>query len=129
MRLGRCRGGDRSRNFKHDRRNVSESQPIEFRIMVKAPALLLVSLALAGCAMTPRAQLASETTVTPRHYAWDGVGGEDPNRPKRTAARAVPGQDATGPDQDAQLNQSLVICKGCLRSPPSEDARLAKASE
>ena len=108
--------------------------------MVKAPAFLLLSLALAGCAAGPQARLSSDTTLTPARYAWDGAGGEDPNQPTRTAerlhstrsaARSVAGQDGTEPDQDAQLGQKLVICTGCLRSPPpAEDARLAaKASD
>jgi hypothetical protein len=105
--------------------------------MVKAPALLLLSLALAGCAVAPQARLSSDTTLAPARYAWDGVG-EDPNQPRRTAepsrsartaARSIPAQDGTEPDQDAQLNQSLVICNGCLRPQPTADARLAKAAD
>jgi len=107
--------------------------------MVKAPAFLLLSLALAGCAAGPQARLSSDTTFTPARYAWDGAGGEDPNQPTRSAerphstrsaARSISAQDGSEPDRDAQLAQKLVICKGCLRSPPSaEDARLAKASD
>ena len=105
--------------------------------MVKAPAILLLSLALAGCAMAPQARLSSDATFAPARYAWDGVG-EDPNqrrritepsRSARTAARSNPAQDGTEPDQDAQLNQSLVICSGCLRPQATEDTRLAKASD
>lgn len=106
--------------------------------MVKAPAILLLSLALAGCAMAPQAHLAADPAFEPARYAWDGAGGEDPNQPKRTAegsqptrsaTRSISAQDGIDPDQDAQLGQRLVICKGCLRSPKTEDARLAKASD
>ncbi|MBR0828286.1 hypothetical protein JQ596_22375 [Bradyrhizobium manausense] len=106
--------------------------------MSRAPAILLLSLALAGCAATPQAHLAADPAARPARFAWDG-GGEDPNRPRisaetsraaRTAAK--PSQDGTGLDDehDAQLSRSLVICKGCLRPQPqpSDDARLAKAS-
>lgn len=61
--------------------------------MVKAPAVLLLSLALAGCAVAPQARLASDPAFTPARYAWDGAG-EDPNQPRsvsgpsRTVARA-----------------------------------------
>ncbi|TPQ34572.1 hypothetical protein C2U70_16755 [Bradyrhizobium guangdongense] len=105
--------------------------------MVKAPALLLLSLALAGCAAGPQAHLGSDPAFKPDAYAWDGAG-ENPNRPKlasptprnaHAATRASFGQDGTEPDQDAQLSRSLVICKGCIRPQPSDDARLAKASD
>lgn len=105
--------------------------------MVKAPALLLLSLALAGCAMGPQARLASDPAFTPAPFAWDGAG-EDPNRTQRvgeaprTARSAVRPdrlQDGIDTDRDAQLSRSLIICNGCLRSQPSEDARLAKASD
>ena len=106
--------------------------------MVKAPAFLLLSLALAGCAVAPQARLASDPAFKPARYAWDGAGGEDPNHPRRAAegtqpmraaARSVPAHDAIDPDQDAQLGQGLVICNGCLHTPKTEDARLAKASD
>ena len=106
--------------------------------MVKAPAFLLLSLALAGCAVAPQARLASDPAFRPARYAWDGAGGEDPNHPKRAAeaspsaraaARSMPTQDGVDPDQDAQLGQRLVICNGCLHSPKTEDARLAKAAD
>lgn len=106
--------------------------------MVKAPAVFLLSLALAGCAMAPQAHLAPDPAFKPARYAWDGAGGEDPNhptraaegaQPTRSASRSIATQDGTDPDQDAQLGQRLVICKGCLRSPKVEDARLAKASD
>ncbi|UWU89498.1 hypothetical protein [Bradyrhizobium sp. CB1015] len=116
--------------------------------MVKAPALLLLSLALAGCAATPQAHLASDPAFKPARYAWDGTG-EDPNRPRaasqptRTAARnraqadAQPSskewwqaQDGIEAEQDARVNRSLVICQGCLRpQPQAEDSRLAKATD
>ncbi|WP_426608557.1 hypothetical protein [Bradyrhizobium sp. McL0616] len=128
----------RSGNFKHDRRTLAELSRTECRIMVKAPALLLLSLALAGCAMAPQARLAPDPAFTPARYAWDGAG-EDPNRvhsaagPSRTTrAAARPerdnAQDHT--DQDARVNRSLVICQGCLRQQPQpEDARLARAAD
>lgn len=106
--------------------------------MVKAPAFLLLSLALAGCVVGPQARLFSDSTFTPARYAWDGAGGEDPNQPTRaaershstrSAARSIPASDGTEPDQDAQLGERLVICKGCLRSPQAEDARLARATD
>ena len=108
--------------------------------MVKAPAVFLLSLALAGCAMAPQAHLAQDPAFKPARYAWDGAG-EDPNQPHsaagpsrtmRTAARpdrdnAPDGIDA---DQDAKVNRSLVICQGCLRAKPQpEDSRLAKAAD
>jgi len=124
--------------------------------MVKAPALLLLSLALAGCAMgpnmAPQAHLASDPAFTPARYAWDGAG-ENPNQPRAAAgasratrvaaerSRSQAGlqpyskewwqaQDGIEAEQDAKVNRSLVICQGCLRSPPqAEDSRLAKASD
>ncbi|MCA1413505.1 hypothetical protein I6F30_20525 [Bradyrhizobium sp. NBAIM20] len=119
--------------------------------MVKAPALLLLSLALAGCAATPQAHLASDLAVKPARYAWDGAG-EDPNRPRtasqptRTGGRAErnrlqadaqphskerwQAQDGIEAEQDARVNRSLVICQGCLRPQPQvEDSRLAKATD
>jgi hypothetical protein len=102
--------------------------------MVKAPALLLLTLALAGCAVTPQAQLASDPAFKPARYAWDGAG-QDPNRPRSSAGPAhTPAsrqaQDGIEADQDARVNRSLVICQGCLhRQPQPEDARLAKAAD
>lgn len=104
--------------------------------MSRAPAILLLSLALAGCAASPQARLSNDPGFKPTGYAWDG-GGEDPNRavPNRSsraasvATRSALAQDGAEPDQDANLNRSLVICKGCIRPQPSEDARLAKASD
>jgi hypothetical protein len=108
----------------------------ECRIMVKAPAVFLLSLALAGCAMAPQAHLAQDPAFGPARYAWDGAGGEDPNYPKRAAegsrptrAAALPAQDGLDPDQDEQLGRRLVICNGCLPTPKTEDARLAKAAD
>ncbi|EIG55949.1 hypothetical protein FXB41_39475 [Bradyrhizobium canariense] len=118
--------------------------------MVKAPALLLLSLALAGCAVGPQAHLASGPAFTPARYAWDGAG-ENPNHPRapsgpaRTArsernssqAGLKPyskewwqAQDGIEAEQDARVNRSLVICQGCLRpQAQSEDSRLAKATD
>ncbi|MCK1360090.1 hypothetical protein [Bradyrhizobium sp. 199] len=118
--------------------------------MVKAPAILLLSLALAGCAVAPQAHLASDPAFKPARYAWDGAG-EDPNRPRaasqpRTAARAERSSSQAGlqphskewwqaqgeneAEQDARVNRSLVICKGCLRPQQQpEDSRLAKAAD
>jgi hypothetical protein len=108
--------------------------------MVKAPALLLLSLALAGCAMSPQAQLTPDPAFKPARYGWDGAG-EDPNRSHsaagpsrtiRTAARPERdnAQDGIDADLDAKVNRSLVICQGCLRSKPQpEDSRLAKAAD
>jgi hypothetical protein len=108
--------------------------------MVKASALLLLSLALAGCAMSPQAQLTPDPAFKPARYAWDGAG-EDPNRSRsasepsratRTSARGKQdnAQDGTDTDQDANVSRSLVICQGCLRSKPQpEDSRLAKAAD
>ncbi|WP_245448074.1 hypothetical protein [Bradyrhizobium nitroreducens] len=144
----RCRC-NRSGNFKHDQRNLAQFSPTESRIMVKAPALLLLSLALAGCAVGPQAHLASDSAFRPGRLAWDGAG-EDPNRPRvasqptrnlarsegtRSQAGLQPqskewwqAQDASEAEQDARLNRSLVICQGCLRpQQPPEDSRLAKA--
>lgn len=119
--------------------------------MVKAPALLLLSLALAGCAVSPQAHLASDRAFKPARYAWDG-GGENPNQP-RSASRAARGaaaaernrsqaglapyskewwqaQDGIEAEQDARVNRSLVICQGCLRpQQQAEDSRLAKAAD
>lgn len=118
--------------------------------MVKAPALLLLSLALAGCAASPQAHLASDPAFKPARYAWDGAG-EDPNRPRasqpswtagrsernRSQADAQPSskerwqaQDGIEAEQEARVNRSLVICQGCLRpQPQAEDSRLAKATD
>jgi len=154
MRICRRRSRNRSGNFKHDRRNLSQFSRTECRIMVKAPAFLLLTLALAGCAVAPQAHLASHPAFKPARYAWDGAG-EDPNQP-----RSVPGpsratrsatasehnrsqaglqpyskewwqaQDGIEAEQDARVNRSLVICQGCLRQQPQpEDARLAKATD
>ena len=101
--------------------------------MVKAPALLLLSLALAGCAMAPQASLAPDPAFRPARYAWDGAG-ENPNQP-RSAARptytaARPESDDNDADQDAKVNRSLVICQGCLPAKPEhEDSRLARAAD
>lgn len=122
----------------------------ECRIMVKAPAFLLLSLALAGCAVAPQAHLASDPAFKPANYAWDGAG-EDPNRsraasPTRTAGRSErnssqaglqsqskewwQAQDGSEAEQDARVNRSLVICQGCLRPQQQpEDSRLAKATD
>jgi hypothetical protein len=117
--------------------------------MLKAPAVFLLSLALAGCAAAPQAQLASDPAFTSARYAWDGTG-DDPNQPEpsrrpRTAVRSDhdksvasalqyskerwQAQDGIEVDQDVQVKRSLVICQGCLRPQPSEDARLAKAPD
>lgn len=107
--------------------------------MSKAPAILLLSLALAGCAASSRARFTDDPVAKPARFAWDGAG-EDPNRPRiaaepsraaRTVARASGDRDGIDAEQDAQLSRSLVICKGCIRQQPqpSEDARLAKASD
>ena len=108
--------------------------------MVKAPAVFLLSLALAGCAVAPQAHLTSDPAFKPARYAWDGAG-EDPNQPRsaagparatRTAARPEQDntQDGIDADQDARVNRSLVICQGCLRPQQQpEGARLAKASD
>ncbi len=101
--------------------------------MVKAPAVLLLSLAVAGCAMAPQASLAPDPAFKSARYAWDGAG-ENPNQP-RSAARtthtaARPQSDGTDADQDAKVNRSLVICQGCIPAKPqSEDSRLAKAAD
>src|SRR3569832_606569 len=109
------------------------------RVMVKAPAFLLLSLALAGCAVAPQARLAPAPAFKPARYAWDGTG-EDPNQPgiasersraMQTAARSERSrsqaelqpntktkkqtQDGIDADQETKVNRSLVICQGCLR--------------
>lgn len=119
--------------------------------MVKASAVLLLSLALAGCAVAPQAHLASDPAFKPARYAWDGAG-EDPNRPhaasqptrnltrsERNGSQSElrpqakewwQAQDGSEAAQDARVNRSLVICQGCLRPPRQpEDPRLAKASD
>jgi hypothetical protein len=123
--------------------------------MVKASAVLLLSLALAGCATAPQAHLASDAGLTPARYAWDGAG-EDPNHPRTVPSRATRAtgasdrnrsqaglqpyskewwqaqdgiKDGLEDEQDARVSRSLVICQGCLRAPQSEDARLAKAAD
>lgn len=121
--------------------------------MVKAPAIFLLSLALAGCAMAPQAHLASDQAFKPAPYAWDGAG-EDPNRPHsaaepsrvmraaaseraRSQAALQPyskewwqAQDGIEAERDAEVNRSLVICQGCLPAKPQpEDSRLAKAAD
>jgi hypothetical protein len=108
--------------------------------MVKASALLLLSLALGGCALAPQTHLAADPAFRPARYAWDGAG-QDPNQPRsasassramRTAERPARdnAQDDIDADLDAKVNRSLVICQGCLRQQPQpEDSRLAKASD
>lgn len=120
--------------------------------MVKAPAFLLLSLALAGCAVAPQAHLSADPAFKPARYAWDGAG-EDPNQPRSGAPRATradagsernrsqaglqpyskewwQAQDGIEAKQDAKVTRSLVICQGCLRpQPQSEDSRLAKATD
>jgi len=104
--------------------------------MVKAPVVLLLTLALAGCAVAPQAQLASAPAFKPARYAWDGAG-QDPNQPRSTPGpslvtrtAAQPERDEIDADQDATVNRSLVICQGCLRPKPQpEDARLARAAD
>jgi len=101
--------------------------------MVKASAVLLLSLATAGCAMAPQASLAPDPAFKPAHYAWDGAG-QNPNQPRSTArtthTAARPESDGTDADQDARVNRSLVICQGCLPAKPqAEDSRLAKAAD
>lgn len=119
--------------------------------MVKAPALFLLSLALAGCVATPQARLASDSDFKPARYAWDGAG-EDPNRPRAASRSTRPAagsersrsqaglqpyskewwqaQEGTEAEQDARVNRALVICRGCLRQQPqAEDSRLARATD
>ncbi|MFT4122089.1 hypothetical protein [Bradyrhizobium sp.] len=122
--------------------------------MVKAPAVLLLSMALAGCAMAPQARLAPDPAFKPAVYAWDGAG-EDPNqqpsasepsRAMRAASKAErntsqaalqpyskewwQAQDGIDAEQDARVSRALVICQGCLRPQPQpEDTRLAKAAD
>ena len=119
--------------------------------MVKASAFLLLSLALAGCAVAPQAHLASDPAFKPARYAWDGAG-EDPNRPHaaseptRTAGRSErnglqaglqphskewwQAQDGSEAAQDARVNRSLLICQGCLHPQQQpEDSRLAKSAD
>ena len=119
--------------------------------MVKAPAFLLLSLALAGCAVAPQARLAPDPAFQRARYAWDGAG-RDPNHPHaaseptRTAAGSErngsqaglapyskewwQAQDGIEAEQDARVSRSLVICQGCLRPQPQpEDSRLAKAAD
>jgi hypothetical protein len=122
--------------------------------MVKAPAVLLLSLALAGCAAAPQASFTADPSFRPARYAWDGAG-EDPNQPRSAApargrtrstagaerghAQASPAphsrewrqaQDGIEAGNDARVKRALVICQGCVARPSqSEDARLAKASD
>jgi hypothetical protein len=111
--------------------------------MVKASAIVLLSLALAGCAAAPQAQLSADPAFQPARYAWDGAG-QDPNHPRLAAgpsraarsapqaelARSAPSDDDAAADADEQLKQSLVICNGCLRPQPrTEDARVARVAD
>jgi hypothetical protein len=121
--------------------------------MIKASAFLLLSLALAGCAVAPQAHFDSDPAFRPAVYAWDGAG-QDPNQPQPASAssratraaasernRSQAGlqpyskewwqaQDGIEAEQDAKVNRALVICRGCLRPQQQpEDARLAKASD
>ncbi|WP_426407181.1 hypothetical protein [Bradyrhizobium ganzhouense] len=104
--------------------------------MVKAPVVLLLTFALAGCAVAPQAHLTSDPDFKPARYAWDGAG-QDPNQPRSTpgpsrATRtaAWPESDGIEAEQDAKVNRSLVICQGCLPAKPQpEDSRLAKAAD
>jgi hypothetical protein len=126
--------------------------------MVEAPAVLLLSLALAGCAAAPQASFTADPSFRPARYAWDGAG-EDPNQPRAAApargtvrsagsAERSRAEASHAPNSrewwqaqdgieagieasdDARVNRALVICRGCVSKPPqSEDARLAKASD
>jgi hypothetical protein len=141
------RGGAASGIFKHARRKVHAKIYVslrqEFGIMVKASAIVLLSLALAGCAAGPQAKLADDPAFKPARYAWDGAG-QDPNHPRlaagpphttRSVAKSelpvpAPSEDDAATEADMQLKQSLVICKGCLRPQlPAEDARVARAAD
>src|SRR3569832_1479441 len=113
MRVGRGPNRNRSGIFNHDQRNLHQSSRTECRIMVKAPAFLLLSLALAGWAVAPQAHLASDPAFTPARFAWDGAGGEDPNRsrsvpePSHAARTAASERDGIDADQDAKVKRSL----------------------
>lgn len=109
--------------------------------MTKAPALLLLSLALAGCAVAPQAQLSADPGFRPARFAWDGAG-EDPNQARSAQRRSVATRLSSDHDvqpnatsgleaaQDDRVSRALVICRGCLpaQSQP-EDTRLAKAAD
>ncbi len=119
--------------------------------MFKAPAIIILSLALAGCAAFPSTQAFKNSADAP-HYAWDGAG-EDPNQPKAaplarsSAARHADPErgkeaaslrgdaearreadDQNEADSDRRLNRALAICRGCLR-PQQGDERMAGLRE
>ena len=101
--------------------------------MIKAPAFLLLSLALAGCAVAPQAHLTSDSAFKPARYAWDGAG-ENPDQPRSalrtTHSAARPESDGVDSDQDAKVSRSLVICQGCLPAKAQpEESRLARAAD
>jgi len=99
--------------------------------MVKAPVVLLLTLALAGCAVAPQASLAPDPAFGPARYAWDGAG-ENPNQSRSAAGTThiATRPESVDTDQDAKVNRSLVICQGCLRpNPQPEDSRLARAAD
>ena len=128
---------------------IAQPQPVlAYRVPhhgVKCPAFLLLSLALAGCAVAPQAHLSADPAFKPARYAWDGAG-EDPNQPRSGAPRAKAAaptpplraqrsqaglqpyskewwqaQDGIEAEQDAKVTRSLVICQGCLRPQPQSE--------
>ena len=114
------------------------SVPRASKPMPKAPMIVLLSLALAGCA-GPTAQWASQPEIHSGRYAWDGAGA-DPNRQARRTAishqavnpdpanamASLPPADgvdqakAAEDEAESHLRQALVICRGCLKSPAND---------
>jgi hypothetical protein len=92
-------------------------------------AVLLLSTVLAGCAQTA---FVGTNSSQPGAFAWDGAG-EDPNlSPQKSAWRSTPASgarqasDGSAADEDAELAQNLVICRGCATKPtPSAEASAA----
>jgi hypothetical protein len=111
--------------------------------MAKSVALILVTLALGGCAT---ADHSSRESLPGKSFAWDGLG-RDPNEPARArrtmatkkkpvdtasltasepddeaALAAVPKYskewvalyEAIRARDDAKLARALIICRGCL---------------
>jgi hypothetical protein len=108
--------------------------------------LLFLPIALCSCA-TPAARINFESSLKSRTFAWDGSG-LDPNRPRAKVKRvSVPAnedsanqkrqevfsslrpysaawwavRDEIEADHDKRLARKLVICGGCLHSPPLDD--------
>jgi hypothetical protein len=109
-------------------------------------ALLFLPIALCSCAAPDRVSF--DTSPKPRMFAWDGSG-HNPNAPRIKVKRVQVSADENSAnrkreevltslrpyssawwaiqneieaDHDKRLARKLVICAGCLRHSPQDDA-------